>query len=96
MRPEALDALAEVEMIVHAGDVGLTRTVLDALARIAPVKAIRGNVDRGALAAQLPETAEVQAGSIRIYVLHDLNQLAIDPASARLPDGAAAATLISP
>jgi hypothetical protein len=61
VRPEALDALAGVTRIVHAGDVGAPE-VLRALARVAPVTAVRGNNDHGTWAARLPETARVAVG----------------------------------
>jgi putative phosphoesterase len=73
LRPEAMRALEGSELIVHAGDVGRPE-VLDELRRIAPVVAVRGNVDRGAWAEALPETAEVEG----MYVIHDVKQVAID------------------
>ena len=79
LRPEALRALAGSEAIVHAGDVGKPE-ILDALRAIAPVTAVRGNVDRGGWAASLPVTAVVEARWARIYVIHDVHELAIDPA----------------
>jgi putative phosphoesterase len=80
MRQPALDALAGVELILHAGDVG-TPEVLTALAAIAPVVAVRGNVDTGTWAATLPETAEVTVEQSRFYMLHNIADLAINPAS---------------
>jgi uncharacterized protein len=77
LRPEAVRALAGSELIVHAGDVG-RREVLVELRRIAPVVAVRGNVDRGDWADALPETAVVPPG---IYVLHDVHELTVDPAA---------------
>jgi len=81
VRPEALAALTGVERIVHAGDVG-GREVLDALAAIAPVTAVRGNNDTGAWARTLPETITVEAGGRRLYVLHDVKALDVDPRAA--------------
>ncbi len=87
MRPEALAALAGVDLIVHAGDVGKPR-ILDQLRSIAPVLAVRGNVDKGDWALRLPMTAVVEVGPASapaaIYVLHDLQQLDLDPAAAGL------------
>jgi putative phosphoesterase len=74
MRPEALNALRGSELILHAGDVGKPE-ILDALRAIAPVVAVRGNVDTAPWAAELPETAEANG----IFVIHDVHQLAIDP-----------------
>jgi putative phosphoesterase len=78
LRPEALAALEGAERILHAGDIGDPRH-LDALARIAPVTAIRGNVDRGAWAEDLPETATVRAHGLRIHMVHDRQALRADP-----------------
>lgn len=80
MRPEALAALEGSDVIIHAGDVG-TPEVLAALERIAPVQAIRGNIDTAAWAQRLPEQREVQVEKVRIWVLHDVHQLALDPAA---------------
>jgi len=81
LRPQATQALEGADLIVHAGDVGKSE-ILDALRAIAPVVAVRGNIDKGGWAQALPETAAAQAGAARIYVLHDLQQLSIDPAAA--------------
>jgi putative phosphoesterase len=78
LRPEALEALRGAQHIIHAGDVGAP-DVLAALAEIAPVTAVRGNNDKGAWAAHLPETAVFATDGISIYVLHDLAQLDLDP-----------------
>jgi putative phosphoesterase len=78
LRPEALAALEGAERILHAGDIG-DPAILDALARIAPVTAIRGNVDRGAWAETLPETASVRAHGLRIHMIHDRHALRADP-----------------
>src|SRR5690242_15510573 len=81
LREEALRALAESDLIIHAGDVGKPE-IIDALKVLAPVVAVRGNVDKSALAHALPITAVAEAGSTMIYVLHDIQQLDLDPAVA--------------
>lgn len=81
LRPEALDALRGVEAIVHAGDVG-DAGILDALRAIAPVTAVRGNVDRGGAVRELPADAVLDAGGVSVYVLHDLAELDLDPREA--------------
>jgi putative phosphoesterase len=78
LRPQALEALQGCDPIIHAGDVG-DPAIVDALAKIAPVLAIRGNVDRGDWARSLPETASVEAENRRIYVLHSLDDLDFEP-----------------
>lgn len=80
LRPEAVAALAGVELILHAGDVGAP-TVLRALERIAPVRAVRGNNDKGGWASRLPLTDVVEAAGARAFILHDLHELAVDPAA---------------
>jgi len=67
--------------IIHAGDVG-SPEILESLATIAPVSAIRGNVDKGAWARKLPDTEMVELFGILIYVLHDLGQLDLKPEAA--------------
>ncbi|HME05468.1 MAG TPA: metallophosphoesterase family protein [Bryobacteraceae bacterium] len=84
LRQEALDALRGSDIIVHAGDVG-NPEILDHLRELAPVVAVRGNIDKGAWAAALPETAVAEAGQILIYVLHDLSELDLDPSAAGFP-----------
>ena len=79
-RPEALAALRGVDLIVHAGDVG-SPAVLTALARIAPVTAIRGNNDTSGWARHLAATATVEAAGVRLYVLHDVHELGFAPKS---------------
>ena len=81
MRPEALAALAGVGRIIHAGDIG-SPDVIAALEAIAPVIAIRGNNDRFPWARRLPATATVQSRGARLYVLHDVHELAVDPYAA--------------
>jgi uncharacterized protein len=74
LRPEAVKALRGSDRILHAGDVGAPE-ILKALAQIAPVTAIRGNVDTGEWARSLPATEVVEAGGVSLYMLHDLSQL---------------------
>jgi len=81
LRPEAVEALRGSQHIIHAGDVGAPE-LLDQLAEIAPVTAIRGNVDRELWARKLPETEVVELAGISIYVLHDLAQLDLNPKAA--------------
>ena len=78
LRPEAVHRLAGVDHIIHAGDIGRPE-VLDGLRRIAPVTAIRGNVDVGGWANGYAETQTVQLEGRSFYVLHDVNTLGIDP-----------------
>jgi putative phosphoesterase len=81
LRPEAIAALRGVDRIVHAGDIGGAE-VLAALARIAPVTAVRGNNDRGPWAEALAETETVEVAGAWLYVLHDRNALDLDPRAA--------------
>ena len=81
LRPEAVAALAGCDLIVHAGDVG-SPAVLAGLRRVAPVVAVRGNVDIESWARDLPESEVAQVGDASVYVLHDLARLDLDPAAA--------------
>jgi hypothetical protein len=81
LRPEAAAALQGVDAIVHAGDVGAPE-VLERLAAIAPVTAVRGNNDRGAWAERLPLTDVLKTGDVRLYILHDAKALDLDPRAA--------------
>src|SRR5882672_5447960 len=81
LRPEAVAALTGSDFIIHAGDIG-SPEVLEGLARLAPVTAIRGNVDRGDWASKLPPTEVLEAGGTYLYVVHDLAELDLDPAAA--------------
>jgi len=81
LRPQAVQALEGVELIIHAGDIGDPK-ILRALKRIAPVHAVRGNTDRGGWAADLPHTLMVEVGAVHLYVLHELFCLDLDPAAA--------------
>jgi uncharacterized protein len=80
LRDELLVALRGVDLILHAGDIGSPEALVG-LQSLAPVLAVRGNVD-GGWAAALPETAVAEAGSALIYLLHDLQRLDLDPAAA--------------
>jgi uncharacterized protein len=81
LRPQAVEVLAGSSLIIHAGDVGVPE-ILDELRRIAPVFAVRGNVDRGAWANALPESEIVEVENGLLYVLHDIGALELDPPSA--------------
>ena len=81
VRPEARLALAGVTRILHAGDI-CERDVLDELAAIAPVTAVRGNNDRGAWAGSIRISEAVEIGGVSIYMLHDLSELDLDPGAA--------------
>jgi len=81
-RPEIAPALAGVERILHLGDVGKP-TVLKELGKIAPVTAVRGNVDREGSCAELPETDVVLIADRYVYMLHDLHTLHLDPAAGK-------------
>ncbi len=78
MRREALDALRDADLIIHAGDIGKS-SVLEILETIAPVFAVRGNIDREEWASSLPASRLVEVESVRIYVVHDIKDLDIDP-----------------
>jgi putative phosphoesterase len=80
LRQEALHALEGSELIIHAGDVGKSE-IIDTLKVIAPVFAVRGNVDTESWASALPETEVVTTGAATIYVLHDLHALDLNPAA---------------
>jgi len=82
LRPEVAPVLAGVERILHLGDVGKI-TILGELEKIAPVTAIRGNIDHGGPCGELPETEVVLVEGRYIYMLHDLNSLHLDPAAAK-------------
>jgi uncharacterized protein len=83
LRPEAMDALRGCDLILHAGDIGGPE-ILEELSRLAPVIAVRGNVDDGAEAwsKKLPQTAVAELGDTLIYLLHNRQQLDLDPAVA--------------
>ncbi len=81
LRPEALEVLEGVDLIVHAGDIGQPQ-IIDSLRALAPVLAIRGNVDRGVWAEGFSATEIVEVDDQLLYVLHDLGELDLDPAAA--------------
>jgi putative phosphoesterase len=81
LRPEALAALAGVQHILHAGDVG-DAEILDALREIAPMTAIRGNVDLWGACAELPATDVVELGGKLFYLVHSVHDLDIKPETA--------------
>ena len=78
LRPEAIMALDGAERIVHAGDIG-SPAILDRLAEIAPVVAVRGNNDRATWAASLPDVVVTDIAGARVCVVHDLEELRVDP-----------------
>ena len=81
VRPEALSALKNSELIIHAGDIGKPE-VLISLRSIAQVIAIRGNNDREPWARKIPDIFHLSVNDVRIYVIHNVNELEIDPAAA--------------
>jgi len=81
VRPEVAEALEGAPLILHAGDVGKP-AVLEALEALAPVRAIRGNVDRGEWAERLPHDEVVEVEGCLVYLLHDRGELALDPSAA--------------
>jgi putative phosphoesterase len=81
LRPEALTALAGSDFIIHAGDVG-DSAILPALAKIAPVSAIRGNIDTQPWAKLLPATDVLEIGDVSIYIVHNLAHLDLKPQAA--------------
>jgi putative phosphoesterase len=81
LRPEAVAALRSTDLIIHAGDVGAP-DVIDALHKLAPTFAVRGNVDQAHWAGALPTTADVDVGQLRFHVLHDISELDLNPAAA--------------
>jgi uncharacterized protein len=84
LREEAVLALRGSDLILHAGDVGAPE-ILESLKTVAPVIAVRGNVDTGEWAEALPLTAVIPAGPATIYMLHSLQDLDLDPAVAGFP-----------
>ena len=81
LRPEAIQFLSGSQLIIHCGDI-CGPEILTELRRIAPVTAVRGNNDRGPWAANLAEYELIAIGRIHAYVIHDLSQMDIEPASA--------------
>ncbi len=82
LRPQAVDALRGSARIIHAGDVG-DPAILSKLSEIAPVVAVRGNVDRGGWAKTLPLTNLLEVEGVTIYILHNLENLDLKPEAAR-------------
>ena len=78
LRPEALSFLEGSDFIVHGGDIG-NAAILETLARIAPLTVVRGNNDRETWADRIAETELVKFGGVRVYAIHDLAQIDIDP-----------------
>ncbi len=81
LRPEAVQALQGVDVILHAGDVG-DPLILQQLVSLAPVFVVRGNVDRAPWADALPSTEVVEVAGVTFFMLHELEQLDLDPAEA--------------
>jgi putative phosphoesterase len=79
VRPEALAALRDSDLVIHAGDIGKPE-VIRALEEIAPLLAIKGNNDKGTWASCLPDTRIVATGDTKLYVIHNANELSFDPA----------------
>jgi putative phosphoesterase len=84
LRHELVTALAGVDLLIHAGDVGDAPTLRALRALGPPLHAVRGNVDRGPWALELPETEMVEVEGRRLYVLHDLATLDLEPRAAGL------------
>jgi putative phosphoesterase len=81
LRSEAIAALANVDHILHAGDVG-DPSILATLAKLAPISAIRGNIDRTGPCAKLPATEMIELGGFFFYMVHDVHDLDLDPTAA--------------
>lgn len=81
LRPEAVKALEGSDLIVHAGDIGSV-DVVDRLSEIAPIVAIRGNVDTGEWAGKFPVEDVINVQGKHLYVLHNLNEIDLDPLAA--------------
>lgn len=82
LRPDVLPALEGVDSIVHLGDVGDAK-ILDTLRAIAPLTAVRGNIDREGRCSRLPDTEILLLEGASIYLLHDIEGLDLDPAAAQ-------------
>jgi putative phosphoesterase len=81
LKDDVFDVLKESDLILHAGDVG-NQEILDQLGEIAPVIAVRGNMDHGDWGQALPESKVLEVGGLTIYMLHDLSGIKIDPKAA--------------
>ena len=81
LRPEAIVVMRAFDHILHAGDIG-DPAILDQLRRLAPLTAIRGNIDRSGRCAQLPATEWIELVGHKLYMLHDINELDLNPVAA--------------
>src|SRR6266850_4229337 len=81
LRPEAIAALRGSDFVIHAGDID-EPVILENLSALAPVTAVRGNVDRGPWAKKLPTSAVLEVGGVSIYVIHNLQELDLKPEAA--------------
>ncbi|NQT09629.1 MAG: metallophosphoesterase family protein [Desulfobacteraceae bacterium] len=81
LQPSAIKLFTDTDLIIHAGDIDKP-AVLSSLQSIAPVVAVRGNMDKGTWAAELAETQVIKVGEVLVYVLHNLHILDINPVSA--------------
>ncbi len=83
LRPEAVSALRGVSLILHSGDIG-EKDILNELEKIAPVIAVRGNMDRSSWSRAIPETDIIEKNGLCFYLLHDLDRLDLNPGAARI------------
>lgn len=83
LRPEAVELLRGSEHIIHAGDIGAPE-IIPELEKLAPVTAIRGNIDRQDWTRKFPETEVVELGGVHIYIIHDVNAMDLNPKAAGL------------
>lgn len=81
LRPQAIDAVSGSDFIIHAGDIG-SIDVINQLRVIAPVTAIKGNIDKGTWASAFSDNEVLEVGGRFIYIIHNLNELDLDPAAA--------------
>jgi uncharacterized protein len=81
LRDEAVNVLKDCWLIIHAGDVG-DPAILESLSQIAPLRAVRGNVDRGPWSSLLPDSEVVEAGGLSLYIIHDFSTLDLNPQAA--------------
>jgi putative phosphoesterase len=79
--PEAINALQGASLIIHAGDIGAPE-ILESLQEIAPVVAVRGNIDKGSWGQSFPASQVVEVGQVQFYVIHNIDDLDIDPGAA--------------
>ena len=83
LQPAVIEAFKDTDLIIHAGDVGGYEIIED-LQAIAPVKAVKGNMDMDAWAHKLPETKLIKIGSVLLYVIHDVYKIKIKPSKAKI------------